>query len=436
MLKSDEITLKLSEHRSAHNELANTRLAVDATDADQTAHRAKLDGSIKTLGELEAEFRGAITAEEKAVDDAHALRVAGGVGSNEPPVEVREYLELEKRANFGRFLEASLSGEPTEGAESELRSAVVKSCGSAGYENVIPWGMLIKPQRLREIRDEQIEKRAIVTSPTNIGAMQDPIIQDVFAASAMGFLGTRFQSASVGDNLEYVLTSTGAALKAADGDTVYAGSLASIEMTPHRLTAGYNFQVEQLARIKGLESALRMDLPRTMADALDRAVLRGGALPQFVKGILNSYTITAATAQTTWPIGVASAAGGIDGKYARDMNQLKLLVAPRTLRHFWGLFRGNSADYSLATYLKMNMAGLMCSANIPSGAVEEAILCKTGPGMTDNAVGKVWGGGVRIIRDEVTEAGKGQVKITARALYDFAVLRTAGFVGLSFKNTA
>ena len=429
MLKSDEITLKLSEHRSAHNELANTRLADDAPDDKQTEHRTKIDCSFKKLGELEAEFRGAITAEEKAVEDAHALRVAGGAGGTEQTTEVREYLELEQRADFGRYLEASLSGEPTEGAESELRAAVVKG-GGAGYENVIPWAMLIQPARLREIRAEQLEKRAIVTSPTDIGAMQDPIIQDVFAASSMGFLGTRFQSASVGDNLEYVLTSTGAAVVAANADTSYAGSLASTEMTPKRLTAGYDFQVEQLARIKGLESALRMDLPRAMSDALDKAVLVSG----LSNSILAAYTITAATVKVTWESGVASVAAGIDGKYARDMNQLKLLLGVKAMRLFWALFRGNSSDYSLAQYLKMVTGGIMCSANLVDGAVQEAIVCKTGPGMTDNAVGKVWGGGVRIIRDEVTEAGKGRVKITARALYDFAVLRTAGFVGVSFKT--
>ena len=431
MLKSDEITLKLSEHRSAHNELANTRLADDATEVDQTEHRAKLDGSIKKLGELEAEFRGAITAEEKSVEDAHALRVAGGVGSNEPPVEVREYLELEKRADFGRFLESSLSAEPVEGAEAELRSAVVKSCGTAGYENVVPWAMLIEPNRLRAIRDEQLEKRAVVTSPSDIGAFQDPIIQDVFAASSMAFLRTRFQSASVGDNLEYVLTSTGATVVAKSADTTYAGSLASTEMTPHRLTAGYDFQVEQLARIKGLESALRADLPRALADALDKAYLTD----DLSGSILDSYTITAATATVTWASGVETMASGIDGKYARDMNELKLLVGVKALRKFWGLFRGNSSDYSLAQYLKMVSGGIMASANLPDGDTQEAIVCKTGPGMSDNAVGKVWGGGVRIIRDEVTEAGKGRVKITARALYDFAVLRTAGFVGVSFKTT-
>ena len=323
MLKSQELQLDLSKHRSAHNELVNTQLADDATAEQQTEHRAKLDGGIKRLGELEAEYRGAITAEEKQVEDAHALRVAGGAGSNEPPVEIREYLALEQRADFGRYLEASLSGEPTEGAESELRAAVVKG-GGAGYENVIPWAMLITPQRLREIRHEQIEKRAIVTSPSNIGAMQDPIIQDVFAASSMGFLGTRFQSASVGDNLEYVLTSTGAAVVAANADTSYAGSLNSTEMTPKRLTAGYDFQVEQLARIKGLESALRMDLPRAMADALDKAVLVSG----LSNSILAAYTITAATVKLVHVAqsGVADdAASGIDGKYARDMNQLKLL---------------------------------------------------------------------------------------------------------------
>ena len=61
-------------------------------------------------------------------------------------------------------------------------------------------------------------------------------------------------------------------------------------------------------------------------------------------------------------------------------------------------------------------------------------ICKTGPGRGDNAVGKVWGGGIQIIRDEVTQAGAGQVIITARSLYDFAVVRTAGYYELGIQD--
>ena len=46
---------------------------------------------------------------------------------------------------------------------------------------------------------------------------------------------------------------------------------------------------------------------------------------------------------------------------------------------------------------------------------------------------KVWGGGVRIIRDEVSDAGDGTVNITGMAFFDYAVLRTDGFEQLTFQ---
>ena len=90
---------------------------------------------------------------------------------------------------------------------------------------VIPWGMLLAPPRLQEIRQEQLVAlaegarvramvgrelaarigegndtflRAAFGSGTSVQSMQDPIIQDVFGASTAAFLMTRFSSAPVG----------------------------------------------------------------------------------------------------------------------------------------------------------------------------------------------------------------------------------------------
>ena len=44
--------------------------------------------------------------------------------------------------------------------------------------------------------------------------------------------------------------------------------------------------------------------------------------------------------------------------------------------------------------------------------------------------------GLRLIRDEVTNADKGQMQVTAVVLHNFKILRAAGFVRTKLKLTA
>ena len=301
-------------------------------------------------------------------------------------------------------------------------------------ENVIPWSMILKPDELREIRNEQ-QERAIITAPTDIGAMQDPIIQAIFAASTAAFLGTRFTSAQTGQHLEYVLTPTPASLQSRDNAQAAGGALTSTLMQPRRLTSAYEMQVEQMAEVRGLEAALRADLPRGQSDSLDKSVINGGAAPEFPKGILNTLTAVDQTAALTFKNGVPAIAAAVDGQYARSLKQIKIVVGPTTLGVMYAAVAGDTA-VTLVDYLMMQSGGIMTSKNMPAvvSTIQDSIICKTGPGMSDNAVGKVWGGGIQIIRDEITQAGKGQVIITARSLYDFAVIRTDGFYSVGFKT--
>ena len=76
----------------------------------------------------------------------------------------------------------------------------------------------------------------------------------------------------------------------------------------------------------------------------------------------------------------------------------------------------------------------MASANIPAvaGNNQEGILAKLGGDGAMNAVAPVWEG-VALIRDEITQAAKGIISVTARGFFNFKVLRPDGFVRTKLK---
>ena len=94
--------------------------------------------------------------------------------------------------------------------------------------------------------------RAAFGSGSTVMSMQDPIIQDVFAASTAAFLMTRFSSAPVGDALELVLTSTGAGITADRTARTAAGSLTARTLTPKAIRAVYDINKTALQRFRGL----------------------------------------------------------------------------------------------------------------------------------------------------------------------------------------
>ena len=422
MLESQKILRSMSEKRQ---ELHTKRKQFDALADDVSPERrGEVAGEMGQIADdlsgLEPTYRTAVDAESQAIDDA---RRSGD--REQPSAEAREYLEIESQAKLRGFLDQAIYGNQIKGAEAELRSAIFEHQGK--YDDIIPWAMWLEPEKLKEIR-------TAFAPGTTLAAIQDPIIQAVFAASTAAFLMTRFESAPVGNALEFVLTSTGATAVSAGAGHTATGSLTAKTLVPRRVTTKYEVGTEHMYQVVGLESALRADIPRSIMDALDSQVINGGAAPSFPGGILNNFTITAATTTVSFANGLGTLAAAIDGQYARDLNELKMVVGAETIARLRRLVQSNTA-VSLADYLKMNSGGLMATSNIPAAVSndQEAIICKTGPGMQGNAVGKMWGGGIQVIRDEKSDAATGVVNITGRIHADYAVLRTAGFVGVSFQ---
>ena len=424
-IETDKINTELTALRAAFRKGDVEMRAEDGTDTEAyRAWQGKVDDAEKRLGETVARRHEAMESEDREVE---ARRAAGDVGGWNP--EQREFIKLETRASMGEYLERNLSQGGRLTGETAEYDAALREAGVVTYDNIIPWGRFLEPERLKEVR--------AIGTPSSVQAMQDPIVRAVFAASTAAFLGTRYSSAGIGDALVPVLTPAVAAIDAKDDSIAAGGSIAVTTLTPKRFNVRYEIAVQDMHRVRGLESTVRADmLPAVMAE-LDKATINGASSGSVTGGILASLTVqTDPTSTNTWTTGLARFMLAIDGQYARTAKQLKIVTNAPLMRFLYGLVAGNTA-VPLADYLMMQTGGLMCTSNMPASrgsTLDDAIICKSGPGMMYNGAGKVWGGGMQVIRDEKSASAKNEVAITGSAFYDYAVVRTAGFVQTSIKR--
>ena len=86
-----------------------------------------------------------------------------------------------------------------------------------------------------------------------------------------------------------------------------------------------------------------------------------------------------------------------------------------------------TSDVSSADYMVARSGGFRASANLPATAahISKAIAFATGG--AGSAVAPMWGGGLQLIRDQLSASATGEVSITAIALWSFKVLRIAPY---------
>ena len=104
-----------------------------------------------------------------------------------------------------------------------------------------------------------------------------------------------------------------------------------------------------------------------------------------------------------------------------------MVVGAATLKDLGSEYRNTTVDRSALDRLMELTSGVRVSAHVPAPASNrQNVVIKRGMSMT--AVSPVWEG-IAIIPDEVTQAKKGQLVITAVMLFAMKVLRTgAGLV--------
>ena len=422
MTTAQKLQLRASEIRARLSEIAG--LADDALTDEIRTETDKLTGEYR---DVELRNRAAIVAEDAEREEAETRGNLDGADA-----ETRALRDLQGRVSFGRYLQGFAHGEQLTGAEREL--AEHRGITTAG--NWLPWDALLGPAPAVELRADAVTPAPASGNPVN----QAEIVQRVFARGAVARLGVAMPSVGVG-TASYPLIGTGqsAEFKAKDGAKEAAeGEIEPNTLGPVRLQARVQFRVEDAMTTMGLESALREDLSRAISDQLDAQVVGAGDarvrgfLATAAHGGLADYADPGDV--VTFGAAAEQAARGVDGKYAGAESELSWVIGVASYAKLAGLIQSNDS-VSATERLRRLLADFMASANVPAAAsnVQSGILAKLGAadaGM--NAVAPIWEG-LRLVRDEVTNAAEGKIAVTAVALHNFKVLRPAGFVRTKLK---
>ena len=388
--------------------------------------RAEVDNLTVEYKDVETRLRASLVAEDAEAKEAETR---GEVDPDD--AETRELRVLQERASFGRYLCAFGNREPLTGAERELCEARDLPTGGA----TIPWDAILPS------KDEQIELRADLPTPApTVGnpVNQHAILPRVFARAAVMRLGVSMPMVGPG-SASWPIVSTGQSPQfVAKGATkeAAAGSISGNVLLPKRLTARFNFQLEDEATVIGLEDTLQTDLRMALADTLDRQVL--GAGDAQVRGFLATAANggiadrTAPTNVVTFTSAAEEGARGVDGKFASSEGEVAWVCGTNTYRKLAGLIQSGEST-SATERLRRVMMSFTTSANIPapSANVQEGIQWLGGGG-TMTATSPTWSG-LRFIRDEATAATSGAVNVTAIMLCNFKVLRSEAYVRSSLK---
>ncbi len=410
---------KLQVRQSELRQRVNDLLGKDAL---EDAEAAELEKATRELQDIEPKLRAALVAQDDDSTADEDTADAEQKRDDNPDAEVRELQQLSCRALLSNFAVSALSQRNAEGAEKELAEAF-KIPADAGH---IPLIMLVAPEE----RADAVSDFNAADAPVSSGRF----LARVFTTSIARWLGVTFESVPVGERVHTVLTGgvdpdTVARAAAHDAD---AATLSTVVMDPHRITARYLFELEDLARLPQLEARLRQDLSMALANEMDSQIFNGNA--QLTSNGL-SNALAAGQTETVATFSTATAEdlhgdvlSAIDGVYATMLEDVQLAMDSSSLVAFKKLV---NADVEMFLYdiLKMQGLSMNSSNHIAGGQLADGdkwAYASKGRGLAGAAIAAVWPS-LQLIRDPYTAAAKGQVALTIIQMWDFALIRAANF---------
>ena len=332
-----------------------------------------------------------------------------------------EIRELRDSVSTSAYVSAALLEEPLSGREKELNDAL-KLYG-AGVQ--MPLSALLSQRDRAELRAEM---RAATEAPSDADVITNRILGRVFSSGDLTYLGCHFPSVAPGAS-NYPVLSAGVEPATADKDGAANQSAATLTpniLKPQRLTAEYLVRLEDLYVLKDMEDALRMDLAGAITEAMDKEGISGDGSDPDITGILEALTApTTPSTEANFAAYASSRNKQVDGRYAKEQGDVRLLVGSETFAHAAGIYQTGSGVSAVAA-----MGNPRVSPHIPDPAsnVQHAIASRS----MGRCIAPLWPA-VSLIRDNVSLASKGQVKLIAITLWSFKLLDTAGYAQLSFK---
>ena len=386
MLDTTQIQVRMSELRESINK------RIEVVDEDQRA-------AVRELTDLESAYRQALAAGEREVRESDT-----------------EFRALSERVDVGRYVRAALDGVPVDGAERELNDELGLG------PDMMPISAL--------------QSRADTVAPSDAGPRRQRVVMPVFQESIAGYLGASVNTVGMGESSYAILADDiapdykAAAAAADEQDPAFTVET----LKPRRLTGYLTFRVEDAA-LMPIEDALRSALRRSMVRKFDREVLNGSGVSPQQQGILAALTAfvpaTADSATTTPDQTIQRLAGLVDGRYASGGGDLRLLVGPEVYARMASVMYASGEAVTLLEKMSDFVGDIRVSDAVPDAGNQRPVVVAKGR-HSDSIAVAVWEG-VRLIRDDVSLATTGRVRITAVALNAIKVLRPEVYAKVGFK---
>ena len=416
MRPSQSITVQMSELREKINGLP------------AEAEASEIDALTKTYTGMEARYRAAVIVE--AGEDERAASEDG------PDDEAKEKAAIKAKASLSDYILEALNGVTLTGAAAELRAAEL---GAEGVSDMVPLVMF------DDTAAAEMEQRADATTniATAIPRNQQSIAARVFARGAAAYMGVQTPTVPVGTT-SYPRLNAGTTADARNAGVELDGVAATLstqEINPVRLTASYTFSTESLQRVRGFEEALRADIMATIADKRDFLALNGQAAvanaSPVVAGLLSALVDPDnPTALATWSDYLNAFDASVDGKYAQDDTEVRILTNLETWRQARGLSIGDQAQGGLLRD-RLPGARFRPSANMPNtGANKFAAAIAYASGSPARGFFMPTWAGVTLIVDPYTKAKGGEKILTAVAHVGFAMVDANAYKQLVFQVQA
>ena len=407
MTASQKIALRKSEVRQKLNQLSQ----LDTLD-DET--RAEVQTLTDELGDLEIRSRAALLAEDEqdveVVDDGEAS-------------EVRS---LQRRVEVGRYIGAAIDGGPVDGAEAEFNAAL--KMGASQF-----------PLRLLAPTAEEVR----ATTNTESGRMQGTWLDRLFHDTAAMHLGVSFRSVAPGVQ-SYPVTLTGAsAAQRGRGEALAdaAWTTGVTEIKPSRVGVRGVFSIEDAARLRGLEDALRRDLRTALTEGIDRSVFLGDDGANEAAGDITGLNTASITERTITQANkvkpgetVEELAALIDGRHATGPGQLLIAATVGSNRLWMSTLANSGADsMTLSQFLRASGFSWRVRGGIETATTDGKFGAFIGRarGISGAGIAAVWDS-ARLIRDMYTGANKGEVSLTIQTLWGFQIVRASNYARLKY----
>ena len=420
MRNSQTISLEMSEKRgelSAVTEKLNAAAAA-GTDAEQE-DIGKADTLTREIRSGEVRYRAAVIQEEQADEEA---RSTGTVDT-----ETAELMGLESRASLGGYVTAACEQRGVDGPHRELNDHLGIPA------NKFPLRLLAPPY---EVRAE---------TATDIALTPRRWLDRLFAQTAAETLGITFDSCPAGE-AAYPYTSAGGDPqqrgKSEDiDDAAWTVGVETAHPTRHGVRAVFN--VEDAARVPGLEDALQRDLRMALVESMDTAMLSGDNnaddTTEDVTGLRTHASVTETTLTQTNSTKIAHVlgflAGLVDGKHATSLADLGVVASVGSNTLWWSTLAatGNNADRLMADALVSAGINWMTRAGIDANTANGDFGAYIGRRRNIEGAGVacVWEAG-ELLRDPYSKAASGQVSLTLAALWNFVLPRAAHFRRLKY----